>query len=729
MENSKLKTYLPLMEVGLLFLGVLLASVYGNNDLAYRLSAPLLLLLIGALSVAVRSFLSKDTSCFGGAMIPFAAALGYFCLRAIFSEVEAFGERDLILFGGMLCGAMLCLPRENRAWIGRLAPWAAVVAIVIQAVPVFWQWGDPTYVPFREVLGSKFQISGFFGHANFFALFVGLMGLILFSYLFGSRLENIRVPVRWGMRFIWLGGWVLSLFLLVSSHSRGALIAIILAHLVSLFGLFLLRGLQNKKKWKSSLMIAGISVIVIAFATGLVTSFVATKRGLDENFLFLNSRQDMLMMAADCEPTSKLLGGGSRFFQYEARRVWDTGRLNNTLNDPRVVHNEYVEALVNYGYIGFFSFLALLVLVVSLFLKNFVRVAAGENDSGTVLPLWIAIAGGLIAVLVQCLVDFTLHVLPLSILLGAMVGCVSYSMTRSKMAWASYGMGLVILAAMLVKLPSYWISIGTYEQARAIQREQPREASALYFKVGETTADFAQYEKAAQLLLRSNREGDLGLLKEAYTLFFKAWELHPNNGILALRCGKLAADLKQFDLAEEQLQRAIELVGASELDYGPRTALAIAKYKRLLSDEKMGFAHLSMDQQMERLRPCLQLIADSKAYRYRSRGVEAKTQKGIEQHFTQLNLMESAKQAEILGVNGDYSKSMAYILHTQRMYKRLKHSMKADTPTQFAKMMKLVNQQYGVLHKNKVVADKKLTQHLEFFVTFFPQNEVFYKKK
>ena len=252
MVNSKLDSRFSLLEITLLFLGVLVASVYGNNDFAYRLSVPLLILLAGAVSVLVRSFLSKGVSSFGGEMLPFSCVLVYFCLRAGFSEVEAFGERDLMLFGGMFCAAVLCLPADNRVWIGRLAPWLALVALLVQCIPLVWQWSDPTYVPFREVILGKEQISGFFGHANFFALFVGLMGLILFSYALGFGLEKKKKSASWGLRSVWLSGWVLSLFLLISSHSRGALVAIIIAHVVSVCGIMLVRGLKSKKNWRST---------------------------------------------------------------------------------------------------------------------------------------------------------------------------------------------------------------------------------------------------------------------------------------------------------------------------------------------------------------------------------------------------------------------------------------------------------------------------------------------
>ena len=726
MENSKFNSQLPLLEVILFFLGVLGASVYGNNDFAYRLSVPLLFLLVGALSVLVRSFLSKGHSCFGGVMLPFSCVLVYFCLRAVFSEVTAFGERDLMLFGGMFCAAVLCLPEQNRAWIGKLAPWLACVALLVQCIPLIWQWGDPTYVPFRQMIAGKDQISGFFGHANFFALFVGLMGLILFSYALGFRLANEKRLPSWRLRSVWLSGWVLSLFLLISSHSRGALVAIIIAHVVSLGGIMLVRGLKSKKNGRSSLVISGISLLTITLLAWLVISFVAEERDLDDNFLFLNSRQDMLLMAADAEPANELIGGGSRFFQYEARRVWDTGRLNNSLNDPRVVHNEYVEALVNYGYIGFFGFLALLVLVVSLFLKNFVRVAGAKDESGVSLPLWIAVGGGLVAIFIQCLVDFTLHVLPLSILLGAMVGCVSYSVERNRRACVSYGAAVLLVAVMLVKLPLYWLSVVPYEQARSAEESHPEKAAEYYLKVGERTGDFAQYEKAGRLLLKVK---GTEALEAAYEAFLQAWEKHPNNGVLALNCGKVATKLGKFDEAEAHLGHAIDLVGASELDYGPRTTLAITKYKRLLSSQETDFSALPVEKQIEELRPCMQLLTDSKAFRFRIQEAQAQMRNTIELHFMQLHLVEAARQADGLGAKGEYTKSMAYVMHTQQIYKHIKRLMKTEIPKEYSAMMKIVGQQFQILKKNSIAPEGKLLLQLKSSVTFSPRNRVFSKKK
>jgi len=285
---------------------------------------------------------------------------------------------------------------------------------------------------------------------------------------------------------------------------------------------------------------------MIFTGTILAASHVAENRNVELGFFFNNSRQDKLLLAADCEPANIALGGGARFFTYEAIRVWDVDRLNNTLKDPRQVHNEYIEAFVNYGYIGFILFLLLVIVLCS----SSIRVFAEKLYVKSISPINIALMGTLAAVLIQCLVDFTLHLMPLIMIFGVITG---FLVRKARFQWHSWatGAGAVLALGLTIFICfPYWLTIVSYEQARTLETSQPAVAAQKYEAIASKTGEFNLMHKAGDLYIHSGANSSVAFSENALHCYTTAADMNPFNGLIANACGRTAATMQQYDLAD-----------------------------------------------------------------------------------------------------------------------------------------------------------------------------------
>lgn len=649
------------LEVGSVAIALVIACLFSNNDMALRHCVPLLPVLIGICSLSFRLLSGKAEMDKSAGLLLLLMTGGYFSVRALLSGSESAGEKDFMLFSSALLTGIIFLEKGNRRVLYKWIPWLAIILITLQSIPVLIQLEEPSYVPFREVFPNKEYISGFFGHQNFFAALISICVLSLLSYLLFdnkasvSRADFIK-KVIWFIFILW------GAILIYLAHSRGVLMASAIAFSGVFFFHFLYVFISDSKRKKLiggsylALCVAFITIVYLSF------SYVAEKR-TEGNFFFHNSRLDMLLLSADSAPENKMLGGGARFFKYEARRVWDENRLNNSLGDPEYVHNEYVEALVNYGYLGALLLLLFLVLGASYAVSRMLmyaylsRFKKEHSEELAISAFSLAI---LILFSVQMLVDFPLHILPLICIFT--VACVlNISSNQIIKKPTSVILGVLIVSFMsltLWKTLPYWLGVIKFETARASYTQGSLESAELYKEVGESTGNAPSLLKAAHkfyALGMSEQPPNLELLQKSIEASMLGERYSPQDGEFNYTKGRALLHLQDYEKASETLLKGAKKSGVFEQRYKLKYLAGVAKYLHFKRERQNSAKDkYTLKELYGKYKECAELIERKKIVFYVPKGYYSELNKEIFAHhhlFSALMLQDRSAR------DGSMSKS------------------------------------------------------------------------
>ena len=662
------------LEIGGLLIALVLASVYGNNDMVFRVAVPSLFLAISIISLLIRVLVqnAQFTGLSGG--IVYSLILLYFVFRALLSDGESMSEQDLVLLLSALLAGLLMFEKVNRDIFLKILPWLSVGLILIHSIPLLAQLKDPSYVPFRDAIKGKLYISGFFGHQNFFAAQMGVFASILVAYIMFATPFRIKTLLSFITKPIWILFSIYAVYLVYLSNSRGALVATLFA-----IGLSVTIGLCTKLFYnpkKKSIYVIGICIALFISTIGgfFTANSIAANRGLT-SFFFQNSRQDLLLLSADSIPENRIVGGGARFYKFEARKVWDTDRMNNTLGDPVVVHNEYIEALVNYGYIGLAALLLLFVIVfsssISSFSQKIAAVKRNTSKRSDLLPCFLIIPIILLIGIIS-LVDFALHILPILMIFSILSGIAFTSigsnvMSRSKVQTLTWACLLFIpLSLLLYKTNPYWSGTLQYEKAMISKKESPLTAATRFVTVGENAGDSRSLKIAGDIYFSKaiySSPSDIKYLEKALSAFETAAELSPNDGILESAKARVNLYLGNNITAKQNALTAWELLGASESRYHAKYLLGIAKYKLFLSKlEDVKYRNSQTIQQItEAYADFSALIIRDDFNFYVPRGTFPHIDTEIHAFYTLYDSYEKFIKSETYKKNRDFTKELEII--------------------------------------------------------------------
>ncbi len=704
------------VEVSLVVLALLLACMFSNNDMVSRMALPGVLLIVAVLSSVVR-MMRTSSVVFGWPFVYVLLACGYFVARAYVSPVQSFGSKDIILVcSGCMAASVLSLP-DNKKLFGQWLPWVAMLLIGLQMIPLGEQWDDPSYVPFREAFVGKNQISGFFAHQNFFAIVVGSSASALLSYALFYCAVDGKAVVR---RIIWSLSAAIGYFLMFWAQSRGAWLAVLMPMAVIGITYLVVRGSKNTKHWKRLLIGGVVALVVFIGLVAWTSALITEQRGIEERgFFFSNARLDMLMLAFDAEPDNAWVGGGSRFFSYEALRVWDVNKMNNSLGDPRVVHNEYVEAYVNYGIVGLVLFLGLVGLVFHRTVLNMYEVVLRARDSslpGSWAALQMAMFGCFVAIGIQCVVDFSLHVLPVMLILGVTIGVGLRSRSGKLIHYVALT-GVVGLTLVLGKVSfSHWLAWPKEEKARNELKHGSPLAATYFTEVVELTDDFDLARETAFLHFKNAQESG-GSFKDAEKLFLMCVELHPHDGVSFVMLGRIALLQKQFENAHDYFTKAISEVGHLEYRFGAHHWMGMWHYEQflleLVNTEKAGL-HIEPKVAKKRLKEALQYMSVKSGNRgYRRSAYETQMRNNAEAMYDIMIAREAAAMGTQVGVSGHLPASAAYLSHATRYFQRARRLLGAAMTMEDSQRMALIQSQSRYLNKRGVEVDKDLLKALK----------------
>lgn len=618
----------------LLVLSLILAVVVGPN-VEQTIWGPALLAL-GAASVcaAIGLWRRKELPDHLG-----LSALGLMtCLwiawRASVSPVAEWAQADLLLLAAAVC-TFICLksiagdPRAEAILRHGIALLLLACVIVIGL-----QVADPSFRVLYAYAGAFKFTAGFYTHYNHCANF--LIGASLFT-LAGACLGPDRRAVRVALAII----AALGLGAIWFTQSRGGMLGAAVALGVFCSGILLV-GHRRKAKW---FPVAAITfpIIGLLITIGFLylwqdaqdTRMAATgKPGTITALMDDLTRLPLLGVAASCIGLHPLIGGGSRSFAWESLQVWDPKESDFRNTIPEFVHNEWLQAITDYGLIGGGLLLVLLFTIGIRACLHLLFDPSGKKDD----PVDAWRLGGLAAMAgvgTQGCFSFVFHMLPDVMLLGAFMAMASTGQRRMLSGaprHAQVAMWILpLLASLAFSVPTAVRSVpvtvltalpihGKHAERLSHQKKITALDRGIAF-MPMATMHHRRGLLHQELALGSEGESKLHHAGLAAADYERALELNPYHGDSLVNLANTLSQLRQSEEAGRAYQRLVRLQGGMENVYRGRYFHAQHLYKQSLREMIDG-------KQEEALASIRQAIAEidraaeqSSSYKFGAEGV------------------------------------------------------------------------------------------------------------
>lgn len=555
----------------LFWLGCVAAGLVAVGMEPYPCGVPLLIL---AVAVCVGSWRRSNQSAKVGPVVWWILlTVGYLGWRMVQSPVSDFARSDALLLAGTVlgfwwagfCGDSTSFPR----WL--VGMWALLLANVGVAA---WQefCGPDVY----ELLGertTKTYPSGLYLHYNHFANFLLGIGLLSFGYGMAGRMSGLLRAVS----FLVFGASVYGIYL---AHSRGAWLALSCGT-----SLVLLGWLINLRRIKTSW--AGVALVVAAVLAPLMVTgaWQMGQLAVSERNNGDSGRLEFASIALDLIQEKPVWGGGSRSYFFDSFAKWNPKELWVGSGDIQYVHNEYLQAAVDYGLLGLLLLLGVMALV---FFRGVVLLFMGDSksvgDRGVALGCMAALCG----MGVQAFFSFVYHVLPDVILMGACIGWLvrqpwvlsepSWRDLKNKewvrFHWVHGVVGLVIgllVMTLAARDAAAWVLMFPRFDFR--QKDPSIRAQRLQ-RALEACPDFRYYGYRARILgaqrleEKTPVEQKMPLVHESVKLLQQALERAPDSYPDWVHLAMLYDLLGRHDQAEPIYQRLLPIMGPREMQYG-----------------------------------------------------------------------------------------------------------------------------------------------------------------
>lgn len=583
---------MPRIVLALFILASLFAGVVGTETRLLFFWPTCLLLGLAGLAVAmgprVRVPYPPNDICLGSALL----VAGYFGIRALFSPVVEHAREDFFVIGASLASYVIMSTLAARPG-GRIAFLAvllflAIGNLVVGLIHFSGNW-DFHVVPQFVRSFEAGRIGGFYNNSNHLAAF---FSLVVFTGL--GQLCFGRGTASWRMV---LGFIIVSAMLgMALTISRGALLALGC-------GGAALAGIGTWMVWKCHRHLAG-RLLSACVVLGLVLDAVLWK--VNEDYLrkrmvdqgaSKDVRADIWKAALAQHGEQPMLGTGARSF-YEGGVRYRQSGVEAWIGEPEFVHNEYLQALADYGWLG----LGLLLICIGVHLKNgwsFARwyVEEGFPRSGTLLSTRLALViGAFAAVLasaVHAVVEFHWHVGGIAVLTAALAGILANPGFEKeartpiripgvrpalKFTWVAYSLCLVVGSVV-------WGRADWIHANGLIQAEQGELESALASMEQAGVLDPQSASKAVdraevrlQIQIQTESEGRRKELLEAVRTDLElAAVRNPFDFLTATSLSDVYMAFGQPEKALSEIRRSLSLAPMYE---EPRLALALFHHRR-----------------------------------------------------------------------------------------------------------------------------------------------------
>lgn len=634
-----------------------LAIVFGPQTMPWTWGPGLVALGLSVASLGGRRSLSGTG--WSWFYLPGWLCVGWFICRALWSPVREDGISDAILAVSVFCAFQIGLRFRQEA--GRGSGWLLAVflalMIVANACVVAIQLRDPSYTPIFGARGGG-SPSGLASHYNEFSNIMLALGFALLSFVFWERIPRLARVILF---LVFLSAMICIDF----SRSRGGLMGVGVGAAVFAFAA-LLEAKRKKSRWFAP----GVILLPLALVAagwfvirGIGSSQMARNHKASVESVLNDGRLYALGLAAQCASDHPWQGGGSHSFSWESRHHWNIKDTAWESGDTIFVHNEFMQALTDYGLVGAILLAAALACLFGNALHELVR--DHHPGDGMISDAWLtgAVAGAA-AILTQSNFAFVFHNLPSAILLGFFLGIMAWRTPHAAPAagdgWLRglpvamvYGLvgGVLLVAgiqgtrALVVMWPAEYAKDSGMKDCPVIAAGKIEQASRYW-------PHSALHMARADWLLRAadtdDKAAHISLLEGADASWREARRLHPQNPVLAVNEANTLSYLGRDQEALAAYDDAIRLQGGYEC--GVR-----AYYHKGLHLRKMAFAEISQN----RLRDALAFLQETNRC---FRTVRAQTAWYFVKSFPedQLGALEATASLQAqLGMDGEVDGTLA----------------------------------------------------------------------
>jgi O-antigen ligase len=412
-----------LLAFALFLVGLLLTGVLGTETrlLLFWPGCSIIGLagLVAGLRWNMRIHFAPHDACLGAVLLLTLYLLG----RCAMSPVMAFAREDAVLIlAGLIAYLLTCTVASHPRWrIG------IMVVLVILTAGNFMlgleqfkgNWGAhilPNFV--RNFDPSMTRIGGFYNNANHLSAFLSFVILLSLGLTcFGRGGASAKLVLGFvGM---------CAAICMAKTESRGGLIGLCVGvAVVAVLGLWVM--------WKTQRHIFGrllAGVLVLFVLSGGVLALVNAEFLRNRAAVGLNTgevRWHLWDMALQQNALQPLVGAGSRMF-YDYCMILRPHAMPAHEGDAQFVHNEYLQVLADYGWVG----LGLVALVLVLHLAHgwrFVRWFANEKfphvaslESNT-LGFTVGALAAAAATLTHAIFEFQFHVASIVVVMAIIMG-------------------------------------------------------------------------------------------------------------------------------------------------------------------------------------------------------------------------------------------------------------------------------------------------------------------
>jgi O-antigen ligase len=491
-----------------------------------------------------------------------AAVVGYFVLRMWFSPCKDFARSDGLLLAGCVLGAWWTAGASQRSLRMTLLIGLGVL-VVVNITTAFAQLADIDFYPIYLKRATITFPSGLYSHYNHFANF------LLGAGLFGLGMALMSSTVRW-MKFSFALIYLLSIAGCVISNSRGAFLGLGCGTAVIVVG-WLSDLWRRKHSW------AGVALVIATVAAPLTmigawnigSKMLAHRQGGD------SGRLEFASIAMELIGDRPWIGGGSRSFYLDYVKKWNPDELWTGSGDIEYVHNEYLQAAVDYGLLGAGLLLTLFLVAFFRGVASLAVVGTKDRSEGEILGSM----GALIGMGVQAFFSFVYHVLPDVILMGCFL---SVLLLRSQVTDPAKGVSVILkrFVGVFLAITVAWVALA---DARAwsllrpgmAHHESPSVRADNFAQALAIRPDFRLYSAAASHLVKMNaadldQDKNRSRAEKALEYQLNVVKRAPGNLLQELNLALIYDSLGKYQLSEPIYERIVKPLEPRESFYGAR---------------------------------------------------------------------------------------------------------------------------------------------------------------
>jgi len=536
----------------------------------------------------------------------FLLSFVYLVWRCWVSPVRYLAELDLFLLAIAANTILVC--RFTPNWKFFVKVFTVVIgsfAIVQFLIYCYQVIVDPSFEPWAILdltrpSEKQHGMNGFFFHRNPAGGFNAMLAAYLGGWLLYGRLSLL---LRFAITLCWSAAVANTLM----TFSRSAFLALVVGHVILLV-MLLFFGLGAKMKiWKRIVLGFGVFGLgcVSFIATNNWAERLAVKRfGEDaeiDRLAFHQGRDGPWDSAMSMFMDSPIFGHGSRMFEVKEYAYWPSD-LKTLRADMVYVHNDYLQALSDYGMIGGIIVILVLLLSAGMVIRLSTRSLPGRTQTQGVYQGRAIAAGcaGLIgATAADNFFSFSWHFPPIVFLTALAIGMLLRSVGSLKVDGDE---NPVIESSGRIVLMVIWLAVGgvvigysgivggrygyAYWSLKFLElKSKSGELSDevildQYGDILKILPRFPYYLEGGELAHRIalspelDRTSALEFMEESYSYLSAAVRLNPMNCPVRRELARTCLLLGRYDEAVLHLEKGAEIGEPREIFYQFYTALA-----------------------------------------------------------------------------------------------------------------------------------------------------------